>query len=186
MVLFVCHSQNGPCSQFLQLPSSFKRESIEKKKNFLTITLKLLFIITNFLDICFKCIRVYLLYYDFVSLSLQFIVNIPYVCVCSWWSSLETLTSWLLRMCWCLFVRLFSCSKTCAPWWLAVCSMSSPPSRPWSESLWGEVLCVCGHWFYFLFGVSQEDSKVCVRLGRSALCVCSLILLFIQGFSGVQ
>ena len=65
------------------------------------------------------------------------------LCVYSWWSSLETLMNWLLRMSWSLCVKLFSGLNTCVPWWLAVCLMSFPPSRPWSESSWGEVLCVC-------------------------------------------
>ena len=45
---------------------------------------------------------------------------------------------------------------------------------------WGEVICVCVHWFYlFSSELPQVYSKVCVNVGRSALCVCSLVLLFI-------
>ena len=82
VILFVCHSQRMVhAASFFRLPSSFKRE--RGKKNFSTTTLKLVFVITHFLDIYFQCSRAGLLCYDFsLPLCNSLLMFLTCVCVC--------------------------------------------------------------------------------------------------------
>ena len=82
VILFVCHSQRmDHAASFFDCLQALKDR--ERKNKFLTTTLKLLFVITHFWDVCFKCNRADLLCYDFfLSLCSSLLTFLTCVCVC--------------------------------------------------------------------------------------------------------